>query len=336
MKDQAIQIIRVAAMIYIVIYHCVCYYGIWQDQFPTNTIYGSIENWRGACNIALNAFVFISGYLYASLYNQGKYHNTRDLIIGKFKRLLYPYCMWAIIATILLRTENSIRDLFTGTQHLWFLLMLSALYIMIALCRVMRWKVKYIILGIVLCLVFNTLNARFFSDIPDYLRIRDAIKYMPAFLFGVIAVKTKAVAKLSQIRLRYNVMVLLTLAYISTLFIIIDRLPFGLLYRDIPSYFLILWLYVIISTRPITMSNTTAKLFNSFDKHSMSIYLIHHILIWTGLTYISWMPLIFDEHFIQAPIIMFLIVLPLSWSFSYVFSAWKYTQLLFTPKVAKA
>ena len=51
MKDQAIQIIRVAAMIYIVIYHCVCYYGIWQDQFPTNTIYESIDEERAILHL---------------------------------------------------------------------------------------------------------------------------------------------------------------------------------------------------------------------------------------------------------------------------------------------
>lgn len=336
MKDQAIQIIRIAAMVYIVIYHCVCYYGIWHDQFPTDTVYESIENWRGVCNIALNAFVFISAYLYASLYYKGKYHNTKSFIVGKFKRLLYPYCIWAIIATILLPTENSFRDLFTGTQHLWFLLMLFALYVLIALCNVIRWKIKYLILGMVLCLVFSALNARFFGDIPDYLRIKDAIKYMPAFLLGVIAVKSKAADKIGRIRLRYNILILLALTCMSIFFIFLDSLPFGLFYRDIPSYLLILWLYVIISEKPITMSYATEKLFNSFDKHSMSIYLIHHILIWTGLTYFSWMPLMLDEHFIQAPIIMFIIVLPLSWGISYVFSSWKYTQLLFSPGFAKA
>lgn len=66
MKDQAIQIIRVCAMIFIVLFHCICYYGIWENWFPTEVKYGHLSLWFGICSIALTSFVFISGILYGS------------------------------------------------------------------------------------------------------------------------------------------------------------------------------------------------------------------------------------------------------------------------------
>lgn len=64
-KDHSLSLLRVQSMIAIVAYHCVCFYGIWDELFPDAFRYEHIESFRFICILALQMFTFISGYLYA-------------------------------------------------------------------------------------------------------------------------------------------------------------------------------------------------------------------------------------------------------------------------------
>lgn len=74
MRNKGIQVFRVSAMIIIIIYHCICYYGIWGAWFPTDIKYRNMPLWHQLCNIALCTFVFISGLLYSSYLTHYKYN----------------------------------------------------------------------------------------------------------------------------------------------------------------------------------------------------------------------------------------------------------------------
>lgn len=68
--DTAISKLRVLAMLFIVFYHSICYYGVW--KFASGVVYDSIEYWRYASYVVLNLFVFLSGVLFANIYiNRG-------------------------------------------------------------------------------------------------------------------------------------------------------------------------------------------------------------------------------------------------------------------------
>lgn len=132
MKDCAVQYMRVSAMIFIVLYHCVCFYGIWHIQDSVK--YDNIEYWRSACYFALNAFVFISGLLYAKLYSaKEKYRNRKGLLKDKVNRLLFPYFFWSMVALLLFPSTEPLKVLICGSHHLWFLLMLMGVFLMISI-----------------------------------------------------------------------------------------------------------------------------------------------------------------------------------------------------------
>lgn len=148
MRDIAIQQIRVAAMLIIVLYHCVCYYGIWDEIFPAALRFDTIEYWRALCNVALNAFVFISGLLYAKLYfTKEKYRDSKAMFRDKVCRLLVPYCIWVCLALLIFPSGHAILDFLSGAQHLWFLLMLMSIFAIIILLKGKALNIKILIGG---------------------------------------------------------------------------------------------------------------------------------------------------------------------------------------------
>lgn len=94
-RIEEISIMHVLAMIMIIAFHSVCFYGgRWG-------IVGSIvvplwENMmRFLDAIDLNMFVFISGYLFGFLHlYKDKYHDKSLILRNKSIRLLIPYGLW--------------------------------------------------------------------------------------------------------------------------------------------------------------------------------------------------------------------------------------------------
>ena len=130
-KDNTISSIRVLSMLFIVAYHCVCYYGIWDENFPEAPQYKNIESWRFLCGLALQMFTFISGYLYA----RSKSKSVVEILWQKLKRLLLPYLFWSIVVATLFPVICSWHDFFCGMLHLWFLLMLFGCFLVVTLIK---------------------------------------------------------------------------------------------------------------------------------------------------------------------------------------------------------
>ena len=80
-------------------------------------------------------FVMISGYLYQHLISIGKYKNFKIFIKGKSRRLLLPYLIIAPLMILFFVPNGTtinifIVNFFSGTHHLWFILMLFYAFIM--------------------------------------------------------------------------------------------------------------------------------------------------------------------------------------------------------------
>ena len=81
-----ISLLRVIAMVSVVFYHCLCYYGIWSSKFVIEG-YRDFDLFLVSVNMPL--FVFLSGYLYAYLRNNfHKYQDTKSFVLKKSKEII--------------------------------------------------------------------------------------------------------------------------------------------------------------------------------------------------------------------------------------------------------
>lgn len=88
-----ISILRVTAMLAVVLFHCLCFYGWWPNPDPDIKLYMAIDYYLD--NITMPLFFLISGFLYAYLkIDKNKYQNSREFIRKKTVRLLVPYIFW--------------------------------------------------------------------------------------------------------------------------------------------------------------------------------------------------------------------------------------------------
>lgn len=70
MRLTYISYLRVMAMLMVVLYHCLCYYGVWgYDDAVTVNAYSCLASFLNYIDMPL--FVFISGYLYAHILKRG-------------------------------------------------------------------------------------------------------------------------------------------------------------------------------------------------------------------------------------------------------------------------
>lgn len=325
MRDYAVQQMRVSAMIFIVLYHCVCIYGIWHIQDSVK--YENIEYWRSACYFALNAFVFISGLLYAKLYSANeKYHNRKGLLKDKVNRLLFPYFFWSIVALLLFPSTEPLKMLICGSHHLWFLLMLMGVFLIISIMGDKVLSVKVLAGGVFTLLILNGLVGKYSSSIPGYMAWKETLRYLPAFFVGALTARLRIPEIFSKMpKLVLLICTLLSLLLVITV-ILSTSLPFGVLYMNLPTYLLLICIYSILTLYPIKRSG---KAMNNLDKNSMGIYIIHHLLIWVAIIYF---PIIQDfiiHHIIAGPIFLFLIVFTISWLLAHIFTKQKYTRFAF-------
>lgn len=313
--NKAISIMRVAAMLFIVFYHCVCYYGIWKF-FPEHTTYDSIEYWRSACNFALNAFVFISGFLFASLYiKKGKYRNKKEFLKNKGLRLLLPYIFWAVIAWVLIPAVQPFSDILCGMQHLWFLLMLFGIFGISILTIDKLLNIGMLLQGgviLAILIVYQPISKHDTFGIPNYFGWCSIVRYLPAFLIGIMTVQHHCASRLARCNALFLGIITIVTLLLVIFMAVAPVLPLGLIYMNLPSYMLLILVYALLSK---TADNTTplSAWGRSLDACSLGIYIIHHILIWLVLFYVPQIHSLLNEYIILAPIAMFITVLSVSW-----------------------
>lgn len=329
--DTAISKLRVLAMLFIVFYHSICYYGVW--KFASGVVYDSIEYWRYASYVVLNLFVFLSGVLFANIYiNRGGYKCIGSFLNEKAKRLFVPYIVWAVPATILFHT--SVLNLFSGCQHLWFLLMLGGVMIVSRLLieKLLRVNITIFLFIVFILLFANQLVHKFGERLIDIFAWKRVLHYLPVFIWAIGLVKFRIIEKMRGLSMGSLMSGFLISLSIVILFALIPVLPFGLLYKEVPVYVFLLFLYLVVSKCKILEHS---KILYSLDKHSMGIYILHHLLIWAILSFVPGISSFMNAHMLLSPVLLFLFVLASSWGLSVCAHNYRCTSIMLGSKWKK-
>lgn len=124
-----ISILRVAAMLMVVFYHCLCPYSIW--KWTAYSIGFQVPLWETIDNMLLQLhlpiFFLISGYLYGcKRILGGGYFDTGLFVLGKTKRVLLPYLLVGVFLCLL--QDRDMAQMLYGVSHLWFLVVIFECY----------------------------------------------------------------------------------------------------------------------------------------------------------------------------------------------------------------
>ncbi len=300
-------------MIYIVIYHSLCYYGVWSGDMGADFRYPYLWQIIYLSRFSLIAFVFISGFLYAKIYQTGRYSDTGTVIKKKLNRILLPYLGWGLLLVMIFPDIYSLWDLSYGISHLWFLSVLVILFAFIILLR--QYVLNKYIIGLLLVLsIIESYNYIFYYRIPPYFTLRETIIYLPAFLWGILCVSCQLPEKINRWHKAVFYPVLIFLTLFTALNFYYDHLPYNKYYFKIVQYLLLLFGYTFLKYK-IHFESVHPAL-NHLDTHSLGIYIIHHIIIWAVILYIPPVKPFMNHHYILAPIILFTVVFFLSWGLS--------------------
>lgn len=304
-KDYSISILRIIAMLMVTLFHCICYYtNNWDISYiKPIKVWCYLSTWL--YNIELPLFVYISGYLFAYLFRIGKYQIDKRINIfsQKIKRLFFPYILWGC-GLCLIFHERYEWNLFTGISHLWFLIMLFYEFA-IALISVRLWnklKVKQSVLFLLLIQTIIIIIYPFlFNTKFSYLNI--VLKYLPFFYLGFLVAKSSLIEKIKYPTISFIFFVLL---YTVFSFMSTNKL-YTFLYQ------LIIYMCIVNLHAVLYNIKSCNSLLLSLDKCAMGIYILHHIFIYDLIIRYDRFRLILDTYPILAPIILFIIILPLSW-----------------------
>lgn len=175
----------ILALIIVFMHAFTCYQHGWRA--PEGFVEIPVYRWIAYTSFAfaLEAFVFISGYLFAFqriTLNRGR---GISLTISKLKRLILPSVIFSILYFIIFLPykgfENAVYAIINGCGHLWFLPMLFWCFVGCWLLECVkigdRWKIAFLVL----------LNLFFIFSLP--LRISKAATYMVYFYGGFMFYK---------------------------------------------------------------------------------------------------------------------------------------------------
>lgn len=305
--DVQISMLRTMAMMIIVLYHCLCFNtGIWN---PTDNVYYSpamvavVNNLR---YVGLFIFVFISGVLYYRHAAAGKYNDLRRFVMNKANRLLVPYLVWGVLLCVIFWGREQPAKLWTGISHLWFLLMLFDVFLVVGLFKnVWRklegWQIAAVFL-LLICVqaVFGKMGVDLNHTSLCWGR---ALIYLPVFYLGMMTERAQW-WHLSLPSKASCYACIVALFLVGCVFFL-RYFHLSLFYQWLPVYVIAIIIYIGCNAKSTHMGGV-------LDKYSLSIYIIHHILIFVGLDYLPIVKIILMHHPYAGPLLMFTVVLPLS------------------------
>ncbi len=197
-KDSCIFLEDIALMRPILILCIICghafaiYTGTNYWPLPEGCNQNILLSWINPCLIsfALQAFVFVSGYLFAYKSDKLKLLDCQKFIFSKLKRIYLPSIIFSALYVFMFpqiysRNIIVLYDIFNGAGHLWFLPMLFW-------CYVFGWFALKIKIRYTLRLAIFLLMASYFSSIiPNVFRISTAIHYFIYFVLGMWTFENK-------------------------------------------------------------------------------------------------------------------------------------------------
>ena len=211
-------------------------------------------------------------------------------------------------------------QMFTGISHLWFLLMLFTVFCIVHFSRVF-WlcaPVGISLLAFVVLLAgLRTLSLMGF--LPTWLCLYKAGEYLPFFYLGIVCARFNLTGWLRR-NLRFNHgLALLALCVIPAAWLLMQAAvppfssrSFAMLVCGLSASAAILSVHAVLESSP---SVHQGRLWDSLDRNGMGIYILHHIII-VGVEGIPVVGAWMNSHPWTAPLVVFAMVLPLSWGFS--------------------
>ena len=317
-KIYSISYIRVVAMLLIVLYHCYCFtagvwffddsvkhdYGLW---FPMSVFTG------------LNLFVFISGYLYGYMvFSKGKYTQLWPFILNKAKRLLVPYLIWNVLIVLLLPFHPSVKEfvlivLQKGYIHLWFLLMLFKIFLVISVLKPlwMRTRLWHDVCVVIDLFLVHTTHLPLTGSLPD----------LAIFYSGIMVTKHRE--NLPQ-NIHVALLMLLSVVYVVGFAVdipILKHVVFILF-----AFSLLKYLDAIFENQSF---EKTHQFVGFLDKHSMGVYILHHIIIFQILMFIPLSHIFLNTRPMIGPLLFFILILTLSLALCWLIEKVRLSGVLF-------
>ena len=184
--DEVTLMRTILALLIVFMHSFTCYNGSWKE--PAGYVDIPLYKWLARFSFAytLEAFVFISGYLFAfqriTLKRTG---GGISLIVNKLKRLILPSIIFSIIYFLLFYEYkglgNAVYSIINGCGHMWFLPMLFWCFIGGWLLEQVKikdgWKMLFLVVLNLCCLV----------TLP--LRLSSAASFMVYFYGGFLVYK---------------------------------------------------------------------------------------------------------------------------------------------------
>ncbi len=184
--DEVTLMRTILALLIVFMHAFTCYQGGWKQ--PEGYVDIPFYKWIARTSFAftLEAFVFISGYLFAfQRITLNKKTSFGALVVNKLKRLILPSAIFSILYFIIFYSYhglgNAFYSIFNGCGHMWFLPMLFWCFIGGWLLEQVKisdgWKLVFLI-----CL-------NLFWPISLPLQISKATNYLVYFYGGFVAYK---------------------------------------------------------------------------------------------------------------------------------------------------
>lgn len=295
MKNTKIVYLRTIAMVLVVFRHCLCFFTPnWNSPNP-EPVHSIICDILHAFNMPV--FMFISGYLFGLGYiKKGKYSDKQAFIIGKAQNLLFPYLFWGIFLILTMPHDYAPIKLATGISHLWFLWILFIIFI-VAILGKKIWAKMNVYHIMLITMVFLGISV-FVRKMPV---IGLFSIYFPLFLIGIkyVQFEGQISKKLSIAGIVFSSLAIIIISISNTIAKGLNPLLGTIL--------------VICILEAMTNKESVNNRFVlSFEKCSMGIYIIHHILIKVALKNSDIYQFMTDNKLL-GPIVMFIITFSLSW-----------------------
>ena len=184
--DEVTLMRTILALLIVFMHSFTCYNGSWEH--PAGYVEIPIYKWLARTSFAftLEAFVFISGYLFAfQRITLNRMGGGTTLIINKLKRLILPSIIFSILYFVLFLeykgVGNMVYSIINGCGHMWYLPMLFWCFIFGWLLEQIKikdgWKMAFLI----------ALNL-----LPKYtlpLQVSSAFSFMVYFYLGFLFYK---------------------------------------------------------------------------------------------------------------------------------------------------
>lgn len=287
MKLTEVNYLRAFAIISIVIWHCfVCPLSAWNLIEPTTATKLITVLARFVIPDAnMPLFTFISGYLFAYLYqkNAEKYGNFKSFFKAKFERLVIPFLVLGTLVNITV-PERELYMIIDGEgSHLWFCMMLFW-------CFMIRWAILKInwkplnwamLLLSIAAIIYSKGNNWYLPEFPfSILGIRHAVFFYLYFVMGDLLYKNKG-RLLTFAKEKQVLLLLLTgvyLFWVIASFLKIKYVSAALTISTSVFFVVLIYLWVVKFVDKGTLKPN--KFIDTLCVYSFGIYVFHEWLSW--------------------------------------------------------